>query len=82
MKTGCAGNRLCTLKLRLSLVSVPVPPKTTSMPIRRLAVNIEIPFVVLRSNLWTINTLVAAIPFGRQSSAFLMHVSFSYSRDS
>ena len=31
---------------------------------------------------WTSKTLVAAIPFGRQSSAFLMHVSFSYSRDS
>jgi hypothetical protein len=53
MKTGCAclrarllhgatGNRLFTLKLRLSLVSIPVPPKTTAMPIRRLAVNIEI----------------------------------------
>jgi hypothetical protein len=42
MKTGCAclrarllhgatGNRLFTLNLRLSLVSVPVPPKTNAM---------------------------------------------------
>ena len=72
MKTGWAGNRppplksfgeagLITLKLRLSLVSVPVPLKTTAKPIRRLAVNIEIPFVVLRSNLWTSKTLVAAL---------------------
>ena len=42
MKTGCAGNRLFTLILRLSLVSVPVPPKTIAMPIRRLDVNFEI----------------------------------------
>jgi hypothetical protein len=53
MKTGCAclrarllhgatGNRLFTLKLRLSFVSVPVVLKATDMPIRRLVVNIEI----------------------------------------
>jgi hypothetical protein len=53
MNTGCAGNRLITLKLRLSLVGVPVPPKTTAKPIRRLAVNIEITLEVIRSKLWT-----------------------------
>jgi hypothetical protein len=63
MKTGCAGNRLCTLKLRLSLVNVPVPPKTTVKPIRRFAANCEIPFVVLRSNLLTSKTLDAALLF-------------------
>jgi hypothetical protein len=61
---GATGNRppplksfgeagLITLKLRLSLVSVLVPPKTTAMPIRRLAVISEIPFVVLPSNCYS-----------------------------
>ena len=61
MKTGCAGNRLITLKLRLSFFSVPVAAKATALPIRRLAVNTGISFVSFRNNLWLSKTLVAAL---------------------